>query len=193
MNIKNIVAIGVSTGGPTALSEVLKAIPNDINAPILVVQHMPEGFTSMFANRLDAECRLRVKEAENEDILANGIAYIARGDKHMEVVSRGDDLVLLVRDGEKVSGHRPSVDKLFASLTRLSKELYMVIVLMTGMGSDGAKELLNLKENGAYTIIQDENSCVVYGMPHVAKNLGAANVELSLDKIADEIIRKLEV
>ncbi len=193
MSIKKIVAIGISTGGPSALSVVVKKLPANLPAPVLVVQHMPVGFTGMFAKRLNDSCRVRVKEAVDGDVLENSVVYIAKGDTHMEVVSSGKTCRLSLNDGEKMSGHKPSVDKMFLSLLKLDPTIKIVSVLMTGMGSDGARGMLKLKQRGARTIIQNKESSVVFGMPGAAKKLGAVDVELPLEEIANRIVRELEV
>ncbi len=193
MTIKNIVAIGISTGGPTALAELIRELPAFIDAPILVVQHMPVGFTKMFASRLNCLSKLTVKEACDGDLIEKNTVYIAKGGVHMEVVCRSGSMYIHLSDSEKISGHKPSVDKLFFSLLNLDSKVNVTSVLMTGMGSDGAKGMSALRKKGAYTIIQDEHTSVVFGMPLAAKKLGAAVAELPLSEIAGEIVRVLEV
>jgi len=187
---KHIVAIGTSTGGPRALTAVLSQIPASIMAPILVVQHMPPNFTKSLANRLNDICQVQVVEAEDGMKVQRGTAYIAPGGWHMELVKdamQGYRIALSKTD--PVSGHRPSVDVLFNSLAPL-KELKRHAVLMTGMGSDGAKGMLALLEAGAKTTIAEaEETCVVYGMPRSAVLMNAATMVLPQDKIPQQIIQ----
>ncbi len=191
-SFNKIVAIGASTGGPNALREVLENLPPDLNAPVLVVQHMPKLFTKAFAERLDANCEIYVKEAEDGDVLHAGSVYLAKGDMQLRLQSEFGKLSLSVSDGEKVSGHRPSVDAMFESLLGLNN-VKVVGVLMTGMGKDGAAGMLKLKEKGAKTIAQDKASSVVYGMPKAAFEMGAVDKVCPLVKIAEEIISSVEV
>lgn len=190
-NIKTetIIALGASTGGTEATLDVLKRLPANI-PPIVVVQHMPAGFTKMYAERLDKCCAVRVKEAETGDILKEGHVYIAPGDRHMRVVKTGLNYTVNCMVGAKVSGHCPSVDMLFKSMADNVK-CRMVGIIMTGMGSDGAKGLLAMKEKGAFTIGQDKESCVVYGMPMVAYDIGAVKVQASCENIAGVLINQL--
>lgn len=188
---KKLVSIGISTGGPKALQEVMEDLPGDLNAPILVVQHMPKLFTKAFADRLDTHCEIRVKEAEHGDVLEAGTVYIAPGDKHLRIKESPGELKILLDEGEKVSGHRPSADAMFESLLEV-KSVQIVAVIMTGMGRDGAEGMLKLRKKGAKTIGQDEKTSVVYGMPKSAFELGAVEVVCPLNKIADEIIRSVE-
>lgn len=188
----HIVAIGTSTGGPRALQSVLMQFDSSFPAPIVVVQHMPKLFTKPFAERLDDLCNIVVKEAKNGDKLNAGCAYIAKGDNQMRVVKQGADYILDVRQDEKISGHRPSVDALFESLARIDG-IAMTAVIMTGMGRDGAEEMLNLHKKGVRCIAQDEKTSVVYGMPKAAVQLGATDVIVGLDLIAEEILRSMEV
>jgi two-component system chemotaxis response regulator CheB len=153
---------------------------------IVITQHMPPGFTKMFADRLNNQTRLNVKEATTGDIIKPGHVLIAPGDKQMKVVKVGDIYKVECFNGPKVSGHCPSVDVLFDSVaTSCGKDA--IGVLLTGMGADGAKGLLKMKQAGAYTIGQDEASCIVYGMPKVANELGAVGFQVSLDKIPEKI------
>lgn len=191
-NFDKIVAIGISTGGPRALNSVLKEIPEDIEAPILVVQHMPKLFTKAFAERLDGVCELSVKEAENGDILKTGVVYIAPGDFHLRVANNSGNLIIVIGDDEKVSGHRPSADAMFDSLCKINNK-EIIAVIMTGMGKDGAEGMLKLKQKGAKTIAQDKNTSVVYGMPKSAVELGAVDIISPLDEIAAEIINLMGV
>jgi two-component system chemotaxis response regulator CheB len=168
-----IVAIGVSTGGPQALEFVLSQLPGDFPATITVVQHMPDGFTDMFARRLDEVCPLRVKEAQSGDLLQPGRVLICPGSRHMKVkrLPLGDIVVL--SEEPRVNGHRPSADVLLRSAAEEFKS-NAVGVLMTGMGDDGAEGLGAIKKAGGMTIAQSEESCVVYGMPKVAIERGYA-------------------
>ncbi len=191
-NFNKIVAVGISTGGPRALHEVLKDIPEDIKAPILVVQHMPKLFTKAFADRLDSACNIRVKEAEDGDVLNTGICYIAPGDYHLRVEQGSGKLKISIKDDEKISGHRPSADALFNSLCDI-KNNQIIAVIMTGMGRDGADGMLKLKKKGAKTIAQDKETSVVYGMPKSAVELGAVDTVCPLQDIAGQIITLMGV
>ena len=175
-----VIAIGVSTGGPQALEYLLSQLPGDFPGSIVVVQHMPDGFTDMFARRLDETCALRVKEAQSGDVLQPGRVLICPGSRHMRVkrLPMGD-VVVLTDDG-RVNGHRPSVDVLFRSIAEEYKA-QAVAVLMTGMGDDGAEGLGAVKKEGGMTIAQSEESCVVYGMPKAAIERGYAIRVVSLD------------
>jgi two-component system chemotaxis response regulator CheB len=184
-----LIALGSSTGGTDALQVVLTKVPAN-SPPIVMVQHMPPVFTRMFAERLDTLCAIKVKEAQNGDKLEQGTAYLAPGDFQMKVQKNMGGLSLLIQKGEKVSGHCPSVDVLFHSVADVVGR-NAIGAIMTGMGSDGAKGLLAMRQKGAYTIGQDKDSCVVYGMPMVAYNIGACDVQVSLDKICDTIFNRL--
>jgi two-component system chemotaxis response regulator CheB len=175
-----IVAIGVSTGGPQALEYVLSQLPGDFRGAITVVQHMPDGFTDMFARRLDEVCPLRVKEAQSGDLLSPGRVLICPGSRHMKVkrLPLGDIVVL--SDEPRVNGHRPSVDVLLRSVAEEFRG-NAVGVLMTGMGDDGAEGLGAIKRVGGMTIAQSEESCVVYGMPKAAIERGYAIRVVGLD------------
>ena len=177
-----IIAIGVSTGGPHALQFVLSQIPSDFPASVLVVQHMPEGFTEMFARRLDECCALDVQEAKSGDLLVAGRVLVCPGNRHLMVrrMPRGDMAVL--SDAPPVNGHRPSVDILFHSVAQ-EFGLTAVGMLMTGMGEDGAEGLGAIKTAGGMTIAQSEDSCVVSGMPRAAILKGYANKVLPLDSL----------
>ncbi len=181
-----VVLIGASTGGTEALRTVLMGVPPD--APgIVVVQHMPEKFTAAFAARLDGLCAISVREAANGDAVLCGHALIAPGNRHTLLKRSGARYFVEVRDGPLVCRHRPSVDVLFRSGARYAGR-NAVGVLMTGMGNDGARGLLELKEAGAATIAQDEATCVVFGMPHEAIKLGAADRVLPLEAIASGVL-----
>jgi len=182
-----IVAIGASTGGTEALLQVFEEMPE--NCPgIVAVQHMPEGFTAAFATRLNSICRIEVKEAADGDKVVHGRAYVAPGNRHTLVRRLGSGYFLEVRDGSLVSRHRPSVNVLFRSVAQAAGAS-AVGVLMTGMGDDGAEGLLEMKQAEAFTIAQDEASCVVFGMPREAILRGAANEVLSLSRIPSAILK----
>jgi len=180
---RRIIAIGISTGGPNALQFVLSQIPADFQSTIIVVQHMPEGFTEMFAKRLDECCALEIQEARSGDLLLAGRVLICPGNRHIMVrrMPRGDMAVL--SDGPPVNGHRPSADVLFHSVSQ-EFGLTAVGVLMTGMGDDGAEGLGAIKAAGGMTIAQSEDTCVVSGMPHAAIIKGYANRIIPLDGVA---------
>jgi len=184
---EKICLVGASTGGTEALRVYLEAQPEDC-PPIAIVQHMPEHFTAAFANRLNGICRINVREAKDGDALMRGLALVAPGDKHMLLKRTGNKYYVEVKDGPLVSRHRPSVDVLFRSGARYAGA-NVVAAIMTGMGDDGAKGMKELKDTGAYTIAQDEASCVVFGMPQEAIKHGGVDKVLSLDKIAPEMIR----
>ena len=185
-----IIAIGSSTGGTVALSELLQSFPK--NAPgTVVVQHMPSGFTESFAQRLSEICDVDVKEAKDGDIISMGTVYIAPGDLHMVVKRVGGHYKIQIGTGKKVSGHRPSVDVMFNSVSK-HVGANAIGVILTGMGSDGAKGMLAMKNSGAYTIGQDERSCVVYGMPKVAFEIGAVQTQQPLENIADTLFEFLK-
>jgi len=182
-----VIAIGASTGGTEALREVLEPLPAD--APgIVMVQHMPEKFTRSFANRLDSLSRVRVKEAEDGDRILPGHALLAPGNFHMEVIRNGAEYRVRVFSADPVNRHRPSVDVLFHSCARYLGA-NAVGVILTGMGDDGARGLLEMRRAGARTIAQDEASCVVFGMPREAIELGAAERVLSLAEIPGAALR----
>jgi two-component system chemotaxis response regulator CheB len=177
---RRVIAVGISTGGPNALQYVLSQIPSDFLSTIVVVQHMPEGFTEMFAKRLDECCPLEVQEARSGDLLLAGRVLICPGNRHMMVrrMPRGDMVVL--SDGPPVNGHRPSADVLFHSVAQ-EFSLMSVGVLMTGMGEDGAEGLGAIKAAGGMTIAQSEDTCVVSGMPRAAILKGYANKVIPLE------------
>jgi two-component system chemotaxis response regulator CheB len=181
-----IIAIGISTGGPDALRVVFSQLDRDLTVPIVVVQHMPAGFTNEFAKSLDRICPLDVKEAEEGDAIQNGRILIAQGNKHIEVERRGLAGVVHLSDSPLVSGHRPSADVLFSSVA-LAYQNRALGVIMTGMGRDGATQLGNIYKEGGMTIGQDEKSAVVYGMPKVAYELGHVMEQVSLEKMAKRI------
>ena len=182
-----LIVVGASTGGTEALRILLEALPAD--APgLAIVQHMPAGFTSAFARRLNTQCRVEVREAATGDRLIPGLALIAPGDHHMLLHRSGAQYRVEVRDGPLVSRHRPSVDVLFRSAARAVGPNALGII-MTGMGDDGARGLLELRQAGARTLGQDEASCIVYGMPKEAMRLGGVETELPLSRLAAEVMR----
>lgn len=186
---QSLIAIGASTGGPEAVRVLLSALPRDA-PPVLVAQHMPAGFTRAFANMLDRECGIEVREAAAGDLVKPGLALIAPGGRHLTLRRAAGHFIADITSGPLVSRHRPSVDVLFESV---AKEVgsAAVGVLLTGMGDDGARGLMSLKQVGASTFAQDEASSVVFGMPKAAIDLGAANEIASLDAMADAILRRL--
>lgn len=184
-----LVAVGASTGGTQALQHFLTGLPADM-PPILIVQHMPVAFTGPFARRLDSLCELKVKEAEQGDTVETGTVYIAPGGKHMTVNRHAGVLRIGLNDNPPINGHRPAVDALFSSVAQTIGRR-AVGLLLTGMGSDGARGMLEMKQAGAYTIAQDKETSVVFGMPQEAIKLGAADAVLPLEAIADAVIRQL--
>jgi len=181
-----VIAIGASTGGTEALRFVLKNIRPDLPG-ILITQHMPAGFTKSFADHLNNECEVTVKEASDGERVMRGHAYIAPGGRHMELYRSGAQYFIKVRDGQLVNRHKPSVDVLFDSVARHAGQNAMGII-MTGMGHDGASGLLAMKNAGAHTIAQDEASSSVYGMPREAVAINAANQIMSLTDIPSKLI-----
>jgi len=182
-----VVGIGTSTGGPTALLNVFKKFPEKLPSPVLVVQHMPEGFTKAFSERLDNSSRIKVKEAEDGDRIMPGHGYIAPGHSHMVVEGQGQGKYIRLYRGERVSGHMPSIDVLFSSLA----EKYgsdSIGVIMTGMGRDGAEGIMNIKRSGGHTLAQDEATSIVYGMNRVAVQIGAVREEVPLFEITKKIV-----
>ena len=185
-----IIGLGASTGGTEATLEVLKRLPADIPG-MLIVQHMPTGFTQMYAERLNRLCQMEVREAKHGDEVRRGLALLAPADYQMRIVRSGTRYtVACVQGAEKVSGHRPSVDALFLSMAE-QVHCKMIGIIMTGMGRDGADGLLQMRKAGAYTIGQDKESCVVYGMPMVAYNIGAVQIQASCENIANVLLRQL--
>jgi two-component system, chemotaxis family, protein-glutamate methylesterase/glutaminase len=185
VSCRRLVAIGASTGGTEALTEILTALPKD-SPGIVVVQHMPEVFTAAFAERLNGLTQIEVKEAEHGDLVFPGRALIAPGNRHMSVRRRGERLFVEIADGPLVSRHRPSVDVLFRSMAQAAGASGLGIIL-TGMGKDGAQGLLEMKHSGADTVAQDEATCVVFGMPKEAIACGAVDQVLPLSKIPAKI------
>lgn len=184
---EKVIVVGASTGGTEALREFLEAMPLD--APgIVIVQHMPEVFTARFAERLDRSCRITVKEAQSNDSVIRGQALIAPGNKHILLKRSGARYYVELREGPLVSRHRPSVDVLFRSAARYGGR-NVVGVIMTGMGDDGARGMLEMKQAGAFNIAQDAASCVVYGMPAEAVKLGGVDRSLPLQQICRTVMQ----
>lgn len=183
-----VIAVGASTGGTEAILEFLREMPIDSHG-IVIVQHMPEMFTRSFAERLDSICDLTVKEAAHGDTVIRGRALIAPGNKHMVLKRSGARYYVELNDNDPINRHRPSVDVLFKSVARYAGK-NAIGIIMTGMGADGAAGLLEMKNAGAETIAQDEESCVVFGMPKEAIKLGAANKTLPLRNIAPYVSKK---
>jgi two-component system, chemotaxis family, protein-glutamate methylesterase/glutaminase len=183
---EKVVVIGASTGGTEALRVVLEALPAD-SPGIVIVQHMPENFTRAFAGRLNGLCRITVKEAEDNDTVFSGRALIAPGNRHALLKRSGARYYVEIKDGPLVCRHRPSVDVLFRSAARYAGKNALGII-MTGMGDDGARGLLEMSQAGAPTVAQDENTCVVFGMPQVAIRLGAAGRVLPLESLANSVV-----
>jgi len=183
-----IIAIGISTGGPNALREVFAKLDPDLRQPILVVQHMPAGFTAEFAKSLDRICPLEVKEAQEGDVIKPGRVLIAPGDHHLSIEKRPLATVARLSDDPPMNGHRPSADVLFASVAKEFGNRAMGVI-MTGMGRDGAKELGTILREGGITIGQDEASSVVYGMPKVAWELGHVMEQIPLERMAERMCK----
>ena len=189
-NSNRVIGIGTSTGGPSALTGIFRCFPKNFPSPVLVVQHMPEGFTKAFAERLDANSGLKVKEAENGDKILPGHGYIAPGHSHMKIEVVNGEKVIKLEHSAKVSGHMPSIDVLFDSIAdTYGKD--SVGVIMTGMGQDGAKGILKVKKTGGSTIAQNEETSVVYGMNRVAVQMGAIDEIVPLEDIPESIVKML--
>ena len=185
---ETVIAIGASTGGTEAILEVVKNFPEDTPG-VVITQHMPAGFTAMYAERLNRICKMEVREAKNGDRIRKGLMLLAPGGLQMRVVPLGNSYAVSVQEGEKVNGHRPSVDVLFDSVALHVRE-HAIGVLLTGMGADGAAGLLRMRKNGAYTIGQDKNSCVVYGMPMEAHKIGAVCQQCPLNTIGQPVLAR---
>jgi two-component system, chemotaxis family, protein-glutamate methylesterase/glutaminase len=189
MSSEKLIAIGASTGGVEALQEVLSALPADSPA-IIIAQHMPPMFTASFASRLNQSCAVSVSQAIDGERVLPGHVYIAPGGLHLKLVRNGANYVCSLNEDASVSGHRPSVDVLFSSVAR-SAGANAVGVILTGMGKDGAAGLLEMRKAGASTIGQDEATCVVYGMPKAARDIGAVENEYPLHKIAGQALSRI--
>jgi two-component system chemotaxis response regulator CheB len=185
-----LVAIGSSTGGTEALKEILKALPR-VFPPVVIVQHMPDGFTGHFAKSLAALCDLEVLEAPMADVaLLPGRVVLAKGGLHLLVAAEGEKVVAQVRDGPAVRNHKPSVDVLFTSVAKALGSRALGVIL-TGMGDDGARGMLKMREAGSHTFAQDAASCVVYGMPKRAVELGGVEKTVELHEIGNELVKAL--
>lgn len=190
---EKIIAIGISTGGPKALQTILPSIPKEINAGILIVQHMPPKFTKSLADRLNELCSIEVKEAEEGDEIKKGWAYVAPGDYHLEVkYGVGGNKVITLNQKPSSQGHRPSVDVMFDSVRSNYAPGEIISVIMTGMGKDGARAIKDIRDYGGKTIGQSENTCVVYGMPRVANEYNALDYVVDLEEIPNQIIKLLK-
>ncbi|MDR0805081.1 MAG: chemotaxis response regulator protein-glutamate methylesterase [Oscillospiraceae bacterium] len=187
-NRNKIIALGASTGGTEALAAVVKDFPKDLPGTV-IVQHMPAGFTNMYAERLNRQCRMEVREAKDGDRLHTGLILIGAGDFHLTVEKDLNGYFVRCKKGEKVSGHCPSVDVMFESVSKYGANA--VGAILTGMGADGAEGLLKMRNAGAYTIGQDKETCVVYGMPMVAYNKGGVVTQAPLTQIASLIVNKM--
>ncbi|MFZ3587902.1 protein-glutamate methylesterase/protein-glutamine glutaminase [Bacillus sp. DJP31] len=188
---KKIVCIGTSTGGPRALQQVLTRLPREMDAPLLIVQHMPPGFTKSLAVRLNSLCQIEVKEAEDGEILRKGIAYIAPGGFHLKVKKIGSSIAVQLDQSPPRNGHRPAVDVLFESVSKLS-EYAKIAVIMTGMGSDGTDGLKEMKSTGeVLSMAEAEETSIVFGMPKSAIATNKVDIVVNLDEIATQIMKKL--
>ncbi len=187
---QRLVAIGTSTGGPRALQQVITQLPADLPCGVVVVQHMPPGFTKSLSERLDSLSKVRVKEAEDNDLIEPGHVYIAPGNYHMQVKNQSGLLRISLNQEPPLASHRPSVDVLFDSVASVGRRLTAVI--MTGMGSDGARGMQKIKSAGGYVIAEDESTSVVYGMPKAVVDLGIADKVLPLPYIAGAIVNAVK-
>ncbi len=187
-----VVAIGTSTGGPRALQKVLTDLPADFPLPIVIVQHMPRGFTRSLAARLNKLSLITVKEAEDQEELTGGTAYIAPGDFHMKIVSKGNKLGVELDQSDAVNGHRPAVNRMLSSLAAL-QQIRTIAVIMTGMGADGMEGLIQLKDAcpQTYAIAEAQESCIVFGMPKSIIKTGLADQVLPLEQLSKEIIQTI--
>ena len=183
-----IIAIGISTGGPNALREMLAEIDPDLKQPVLIVQHMPAGFTAEFAQSLNNICPLEVTEAKDGEPVVNGHVYIAPGNFHITVEKRPIGAIIRLNQDDLRNGHRPSADVLFESVAHYYQNKALGVI-MTGMGRDGAAQLAEMRKKGAWTLGQDQASSIVYGMPKVAWEMGGVQKQVPLDKLAGEISR----
>ena len=184
-----IIALGASTGGTEALEQVIRLFPAD-TPPVIIVQHMPAGFTKLYSERLNRSCKMVVKEAVDGERLHRGLIVVGAGEHHLRLCKDRQGWYISSKPGEKVSGHCPSVDVMFNSVAEVAGSLAIGAIL-TGMGRDGAEGLLKMRQAGAFTIGQDKETCVVYGMPMEAYNCGAVEVQAPLYKIADIILNNL--
>lgn len=187
--VKGLIAIGASTGGPRALQHILSQFPPSFPAALFVVQHMPHTFTRPFAERLNNLCALQVVEAVHGERVLGGKVYVSPGNRHLTVAQKGKDLRVALDDGNLVSGHKPSVDQLFLSFKSV-RHLPVALVLLTGMGKDGANGMKQVKEANpaVVTLAQDQSSCIVFGMPKAAIEAGCVDEVLPLASMADKIV-----
>jgi two-component system chemotaxis response regulator CheB len=185
---EQIVAIGTSTGGPRALQEIITKLPGDLPCGVVIVQHMPPGFTKSLAERLNSLSSLTVKEAEHNDVIRPGMAFIAPGDYHMTIERENGRGVIKLNQNQPIGGHRPAVNPMFESVAK-EYASRAVGVILTGMGQDGATGLLSIKQQHGYTIAEDQSKAVVFGMPKVAIEIGAADKVVPLMAIATEIVK----
>ena len=192
--IKYIVVIGTSTGGPRALQDVVPLFPREIPAAILIVQHMPSGFTKSLAERLDSLSFIKVKEAQDGDVLKAGHAYLAPGGFHMVLNNyRIEGYKIGLNKNPPVLGHRPSVNVMMNSVARVVNDKDVIAIMMTGMGSDGSEGILKIKNTGGKTIAQNEDTCIVYGMPKSAVEAGAIDKIVPLQEITKEALKFMGV
>ncbi len=189
MSSEKLIAIGASTGGTEAIRHVLQPLP--ATSPALsITQHMPPGFTRSFAERLNKLCQITVKEAEDGERVLPGHAYIAPGDRHLELTRSGANYQVRLHDGPPVNRHRPSVDVLFRSVAQFAGR-NAVGVILTGMGNDGAAGMLEMHRAGAYTLAQNEASCVVFGMPREAIATGGVNEVVELERMSQRMLAQI--
>ena len=182
---RRLVVIGSSTGGPQALQTVITGLPEHFPCPVVVVQHMPAGFTNALALRLNNVSRVAVREAEHGDVLRSGCVYIAPGNQHLRIRQEADVRRIILSNEPPVGNHRPAVNVMYDSVAHLGDDV--VAVILTGMGCDGREGMRRIKQNGGYCIAQDEETCVVYGMPKSVVDAGLADEICPLSKIAEAI------
>lgn len=182
---RRLVVIGSSTGGPQALQTVITSLPEHFPCPVVVVQHMPAGFTNALALRLNNVSRVAVREAEHGDVLRSGCVYIAPGNQHLRIRQEADVRRIILSNEPPVGNHRPAVNVMYDSVAHLGNDV--VAVILTGMGCDGREGMRRIKQNGGYCIAQDEETCVVYGMPKSVVDAGLADEICPLPKIAEAI------
>ena len=186
-NSEKLIAIGTSTGGPRALQEVITKLPRDLSCGVVIVQHMPAGFTKSLAERLNSLSEVTVKEAENNDIISAGKVFIAPGNYHMTVENQGNLRMIKLNQNPPLASHRPAVDVLFDSVAKFGDKV--IAVVLTGMGSDGANGMKKIKASGGYSIAEDQSTAVVYGMPKAVVDFGLADQVLPINEVANELIK----